>query len=389
MKSILILLHCESNTGYAIAPLELAFFKMATRLCDDDISRIHFAYPSMQRGPTASLPSDFTQYAVIDSTTTDNGHCLNAEGYIRQHGIDTIFGFDQRPFGMIYKHFRRAGVRSFVSYWGAPMSSVQPWPIRMAKRATIVLNRNGPDRYIFESKGMADFATLGRGIPPSRVSVVYPGVDTAKFHPDPADREYIYEQFQIPEHRKVFFYSGHMEHRKGVWVIMEAANRLAAKRDDWHIVLCGNKGNEAEPHIKRLSHEALPHVTFAGYRSDIPRLHRGCYAAVIASSGWDSFTMSSLEMQASGLPLVVSDLPGLRETIALGRTGSHFRAGDAPALAGAMEGLLDDAALRDLLSQQARQRCEQEFNLALQLESLEDIVRQEARRGQRVSSVDR
>jgi len=54
---------------------------------------------------------------------------------------------------------------------------------------------------------------------------------------------------------------------------------------------------------------------FGGYRSDLDLLQRGCYAGVIASTGWDSFARSGLEMQASGLPVLVSDLRGLREVM--------------------------------------------------------------------------
>src|SRR6185437_12076328 len=83
MKSILILLHCESNTGYAIGPLEKVFFEMALALCDGDRSRIHFAYPSMRKGPSPTLPVDFRQYAVIDTANGDARHGEAAARYIR------------------------------------------------------------------------------------------------------------------------------------------------------------------------------------------------------------------------------------------------------------------------------------------------------------------
>src|SRR5687768_9670753 len=173
MKSILIILHCESNTGYAIAPLEAIFFRMALELCDQDASRIHFAYPSMEKGPTDTLPKDFRQYLVIDTRTSRVEDCRRAEAYIREHGIDTIFGFDQPVNCAIFKYFRKAGVKHFVSYWGAPMSSNFGIVKRILKRLDVFLHPYGPDHYIFESRGMADLAVMGRGIPRSRTTVVY------------------------------------------------------------------------------------------------------------------------------------------------------------------------------------------------------------------------
>jgi glycosyltransferase involved in cell wall biosynthesis len=376
MKSILILLHCESNTGYAIGPLEATFYEMALDLCGRDPSRIHFAYPSMVRGPSTTLPENFNQYAVIDSRSLDPEHHAQAGRYLREHDIDTIFGFDQPVTRPIYKHFRSAGIKHFIAYWGAPMSSVNSWGVRLLKRLEVALRRDGPDHYIFESRGMAETATLGRGIPAHRTSVVYLGIDTDRFRPEPADAGRVYECLSVPAQRRIFFYAGHMEPRKGVAAIMEAANHVAGRRDrdDWHILLFGNKGDEHLPYFGLLTEKARQHVTFGGYRSDLNVLQRGCYAAVIASTGWDSFPRSGIEMQASGLPLLVSDLRGLRESVDDGVSGLVFPTGNSVALAAAMERLLDDGPLRERLSRQARRRIETGFSAEIQLRRLTEVV---------------
>jgi glycosyltransferase involved in cell wall biosynthesis len=376
VKSILVLLHCESNTGYAINPLEATFFRMAQDLCGGDTSRIHFGYPSMQRGVTPTLPADFKQYALIDSMSTDPAHCLEAQKYIERHGIDTIFGFDQPVSRYIYKYFRRGGVKYFTSYWGAPMSSIFGLAKRTLKRLEVALRRNGPDHYIFESYGMADTAVLGRGIPRKKTSVVYLGVDATRFQPDPSQKDYVYREFAVPPSRKIFMYSGHMEERKGVAVIMRAANRIAAagNRDDWQVLLFGNQPGEADRFIAMLSPAAQNHVKFAGYRPDLPAIQRGCHAAIIASTGWDSFPRSGVEAQASGLPLLVSDLAGLREAVVPEKTGMRFPVGDDAGLARLMLKLLDDTALRDEMSRAARARVESDFTIEAQLKNLTRLV---------------
>lgn len=377
MKSILILLHCESNTGYAIGPLEKSFFDMACALCDNDISRIHFAYPSMRNGPSPTLPMEFKQYVLVDTKSVDPDHLEAVEHYIREHNIDTIFGFDQPVYLAIHRFFRRAGVRRFISYWGAPMSSPNILPIRLAKRVGVHFRRNGPDHYVFESNGMAELAVKGRGIPSHRISVVPLGIDHNYYRPDPAEARYVYEAMRIPSERRIFFYSGHMEPRKGIAVIMRAANLLSERRrqNDWHVLLCGNKGDEGRPYEITLSTNARNHVTFAGYRSDTHVLHRGCYAAVIASTGWDSFPRSGLEVQSSGLPLLVSDIIGGREVVEDGVSGIVVKSGDADALARAMEQLLDDSVLAARLGLQARARVVEKFTLETQLAQLISVAK--------------
>ena len=54
---------------------------------------------------------------------------------------------------------------------------------------------------------------------------------------------------------------------------------------------------------------------------------------VIALTGWDSFTLSSVEMAPCGFPLVVSRLQGLIETADDGGTGYLFDMDDHNALA--------------------------------------------------------
>ena len=380
MKSILVLMHCESNTGYAIGPLEETFFRMALSICEEDTSRIHFAYPSMRKGSSKWLPAGFGQYLVVDATSTDIGECRRARAYIQDNDIDTIFGFDQPVNRPIFKHFRQAGVKSFISYWGAPMSSKFGALRRTLKRVDVLVHRNGPDHYIFESRGMAELAILGRGIPRGRTSVVHLGVDTARFCPDEVDATYVFDVLGIPKERRTFFYAGHFEPRKGVAVIMRAANRLAESRgpDDWQIVLFGNQPGDETEYVNMLSAEARAHVVFGGYRDDLNRIQRGCYAAVIASTGWDSFPRSAMEMQASGLPLLASALPGLEESVENGHTGFLFEPNDDAALADLMTRLLDDPGLRKRLAVQARNRIVERFSLSAQLTGLVSVMRKVA-----------
>jgi len=376
MRSILILMHTESNTGFAINTLEAVFFRMALELCEQDASRIHFAYPSMQKGPTEGLPGDFRRYLILDSRAADRAECEKAARYISDHGIDLVFGCDQPVHRPIYKYLRRAGVRHFISYWGAPMSSLSG-KIRLGlKRLEVVLRTNGPDHYIFESNGMAQRAILGRGIPARRTSVVHTGIDLNRYSPRPEDADYVYRALAIPGDEPIFFYSGHMEKRKGVQIIMQAANLLSATRPDlsWHVVLCGNRPGEEVSLARMLGPAAAKRVLFAGYRNDLPLLQRGCYAGVIASTGWDSFPMSAIEMQASGLPVIVSDLPGISETIAEGESGLAVPAGDAQALCEAMIRLLVEPALRERLSQGARDRAERLFSRDRQRANLVSVV---------------
>lgn len=373
MKSLLFLFHCESNTGYAIGRLENVFFEAAKKLTANDYSRIHFGYPSMTRGPSLTIPKEFNNYLIIDTENQSTTHISNVRTYIDKNNIDTILGFDQPVHRPLYKHLRKSGVELFLSYYGAPMSSLHSYPKLFIKQLECKLRRHGPDHFIFESKGMAKTAYKGRGVPKSRTHLLNLGVDTEHFSPAREKSFYAHNQFNIPCDRKIFFFSGHMEPRKGIAVIMNAAIHLTAirKQQDWHFLLLGNTDGVETQFLKQIENSnARDFVTFGGYRDDVAKIHKSCYAGIIASTGWDSFTCSSLEIQSSGLPLLVSDLPGLREAIEDQNTGFRFRCGDGIDLADKVTTLLNQRAMRDKLAYNSRQRILSSFTIEKQINGL-------------------
>ena len=297
--------------------------------------------------------------------------------HIRKHNIDTIFVFDQPVWSPAYKYLRKAGVRNIVSYWGAPISSINTGIRLLFKKLDVLFTSGSPDHYIFESNAMAKTAFMGRGIPKSKVSVIYMGVDTEKYKPVAGKREYAHEMFNIPHARQIVYYSGHMEERKGVDVLMKAAKHLYdyCGRRDFHFLILGNKNNEEQQYLRMLGESgACGHVTFGGYRKDVNKILPACNIGVIASTGWDSFTMSALEIASSGLPLLVSDLQGLVETIDNGMTGYLFKPGDYEELSEKIITLIENEELQRMMGDKARERILAGFTEQKQIKKLISLL---------------
>lgn len=379
MNAILIAFHCNSNAGYAMNTLLPVFLEMASRLMVSH-GDIHVSFAELNGSSCKDSPDYCKNYIEFDPATRDKLKLLQIEHYVKKHHIDIVFGFDQPPGHLCFKYLRRGGVKKIISYWGAPMSSINSGVKLKLKQLQVALMLNAPDLYIFESEAMAQSAYLGRGIAKDKVSIAYLGVDTDKFNPGNPEDLYAHDTFNIPKDQKILFYSGHMEERKGVAVLINAAKHLYNNHNkkNFHLLILGNKGEEAQQYLKMLVDDgACNHVTFAGYRNDIERIMPSCYLGIIASTGWDSFTMSSLEMASSGLPLLVSNLQGLVETIDQGETGYTFQPGDHIALSKLIISLLDDQEARNLLGKNARKRILAKFTRQKQLDRLVALVRQE------------
>ena len=75
-------------------------------------------------------------------------------------------------------------------------------------------------------------------------------------------------------------------------------------------------------------------------------------------------------MMASGLPVLVSDLQGLSETVEHGASGYLFPPGDHRALSRYLIDLAGDQSLLEAMGLAARQRAEGQFGEDLQVERL-------------------
>lgn len=379
MAAILVFLHYPPNIGYAIGRHEQTFAKMALRLTGS-FDRVHFGYPSLKEGLPKELPTALRHYVEFDSRSNDPEALRKISAYVREHDIRVAFGFDQPIKRPGYAAIRSGGVQRIVSYWGAPMSSPNSGLKLLLKRAYFASLRNRPDHYIFQSEDMRRTATHGVGIPKHRTSVVRSGVNTDVFRPAPEYDGYVHQVLGIEPRRKVVYYSGHMEHRKGVHIIVKAAAQLVNEmgRKDLHFVFLGNKdGTERVFDPLYVGTEAEAHITFAGYRSDVAQIQASSCMAVIATTGWDSYPLSSVEMASSGLPVIVSDLPGIREVITAD-TGRTFPAGDHAALASLIVEIADDPQLRARLGRAGRQRILEGYTQENQVMGLESVVRKVA-----------
>jgi glycosyltransferase involved in cell wall biosynthesis len=368
---ILIMICYDIDIGYAIGRLISTFYEMGIKVVGES-SRVHFSFSKIGEQKSAALPVGFSNVVEFCPRAPTENDVNRLSTYVKKHRITAMFALDLSVNAHYLAPLRDAGVRQIFSYWGAPMSSINHGLKLLLKRLEVRLLRGArPEYFIFESRAMQDFAVNGRGVPALSTTVVHTGVDAEKFQFLPHAASLVYQRFAIPLDRKIIVYMGHLHQRKGVHVLMQAAAHLKTilGRNDIHTLFLGNR-NDEEGAFREYYEEAATHVTFGGYQSDIPALLSGCYAGCIPSTGWDSFPMSSLEMQACGLPVFVSDWQGVPETVVDQETGIVVPVGDAARLAAAIASLVDEPHRRSKMSSAARKRIESAFTVKHQVDNL-------------------
>ena len=85
-------------------------------------------------------------------------------------------------------------------------------------------------------------------------------------------------------------------------------------------------------------------IHFLGVRNDIPQLIKSSYIG-IQSSNWEGFGLTAVELMAGGIPVVASNVEGLKQVV--GGAGLLFERGNNKQLATIVNKLLSNQILYD------------------------------------------
>lgn len=129
---------------------------------------------------------------------------------------------------------------------------------------------------------------------------------------------------------------------------------LAGVQGTWRLKLVGE--GPTRPQVESLvrSLGLQERVEFLGARQDVPTLLAGAHVFVLTSN-WEGFPLSILEAMRAGLPVIASDVGGVREAVLEGITGFLVPRGNELILRNRLELILADSALRLRMGQAGRQ----------------------------------
>jgi glycosyltransferase involved in cell wall biosynthesis len=163
----------------------------------------------------------------------------------------------------------------------------------------------------------------------------------------------------------VAMFVGRLQLDKGLLEFVEAARLLKKKREDVVFVMVGasdpgNKRSVSESVLSRWKSEG--DVIFTGRREDVPRLMAMANTITTPTFYREGLPRTLLEAAATGLPLIGTDMPGVREAIADGVNGILIPTRDAGALANAVEELAGDALKAQRYGDASLDRAKNEFD---------------------------
>ncbi|MCP4574443.1 MAG: glycosyltransferase family 4 protein [bacterium] len=273
--------------------------------------------------------------------------------------------FDTAPwtFWQLWRHLARAGVTAVITNRTKDLKAAGP-AARAAGVGTILSLRESDFplkdklyyRWYFNrmATGLvvaseATRRTLQESAPwldPDRIHLLPKGIDAERFHPADA-----------PPNQPTVGFVGQLIDRKGLPEIMAAWTHVdAADRPDrprLHLAGTGPLAADVERWRGTLQHPE--NVAVAGFVED-PAAFLRDLSVLLMPSHAEGFGLAAAEGSACGLPVIAARASSLPEIVIDGETGLLVPPGDAPALAAAINSLLDDPGLARTLGAAGRRR---------------------------------
>ncbi len=167
----------------------------------------------------------------------------------------------------------------------------------------------------------------------------------------------------MPEDAHLALCVGRLDPQKGLPDLLDAAERVIARRPGWHLAIAGD-GPERAWLLEAIEGRAplRDRVRWLGRRDDVPGLLKSADVLVQASH-WEGMPNAVLEAMAARRAVVGTAVEGTEDLVVPGRTGWLVPPRDPVALAQALDEAADDPDRRRRYGEAGRLRVEREFSL--------------------------
>ena len=258
---------------------------------------------------------------------------------------------------------RRSGVRRVVS--GIRVAEGRSrWPLWLDR-----LTEKAVDRYVCVSQAVARFSESRAGLPPEKMVVIPNGIDVTKY---PSQCPVGLPSLGIRADRRVITFVGRLDRQKGVRWLIDAAEGWLSQLPDCDLLLVG-KGPERGTLERRCEKRGISdRVHFAGWRNDVPDV-LAASRLLLLSSQWEGMPNVVLEAMASGLPVVATDVHGVRELLGPAADAQTVSYGDSEALGYKVVRLMSDPQVATIFGAENQRRVGEEFSLARMIDAYQGL----------------
>lgn len=252
----------------------------------------------------------------------------------RRHGTKILYTAHGFHF------YKNAPIKNWLIYF--PME----WVLSFFTDCLITINKEDnilAKKYFFKNK-------LNQTRPLQYISGI--GVNSERFTPvNPKTKMELKERYNVRSNFIITYVAEHIE-RKNHKLIIDSLPPLVIKIPNILVLFVGDGEllKTSKKYAKSLG--VIDHVNFMGYRNDVPSILQ-LSDIVISSCVEEGLGLNIIEGMFCGLPAIVSDVRGHRESVIDGVNGIIFKNGDAIHFSKSVVKLYQDERMRLLMGENA------------------------------------
>jgi glycosyltransferase involved in cell wall biosynthesis len=180
-------------------------------------------------------------------------------------------------------------------------------------------NLKAADKIIVVSEATKKYV-LSLDADPQKVVLLHNGVDLERFKPISGAREAARRRLDIPATATVAVTVRRLVYKNGIDTLIESARRSVVKNPSLIFLVIG-KGpdfNEIKLQVERLGIASNFRLTGFVSDEDLPQYYNAADFFILPSKSGEGLPLVALEAMACGLPLIATDVGGIREILVKG-----------------------------------------------------------------------
>lgn len=359
--NLLLVSNYPSDVGYAWWLMEHFWVLLSEHFAQNG-KETFLAYPQINRLPAVIQNSNIrvSEMAVVG----DSAAARRAlRSYITANRITDVYLTDRPWFSPNYLFLRACGVKNIVVHDHTPGD--RP-PVNGIKGFAKALRQRLPwvcaDTQFNVSELMRHRSISNARIPAERCIVVQNG--TPPVQNPPEQRLLSRQMLGIPQDSFVCITTGRAHPYKRFDFVIGVAEEIARAHPDSPVMFLLIGDGPAMGTLQQLVRDKNLEdaVRLLGFRPDTRKILPAADAAIHAALG-EGFSLSIVEYMSASLPVLVPDIPSVRQAIDHGETGFVYGRDSTREAAEFVLKLLADARLRERMGSNARSKADASYTL--------------------------
>lgn len=278
---------------------------------------------------------------------------------------------------IVHTHAAKAGAlgRKAAKACGVPVivhtyhghvfhSYFSPWKTQLYKFIERRLARHSDGIIAISPLQKAELALEHRICPPEKITVIPLGFDLQKFQENlPEKRRLTRENYALTDDDTAVAIVGRLAPVKNHGLFLDAVEKVLAKGIRMRVFIVGDGSERAAiaERVVRLNERFGDFILMTSWITDIATFNAGMDIICLSSDN-EGTPVSLIEAQAGNLPVISTDVGGVRDILKDGETGFVVPKRDGGAFAEKLELLIENKEIREKMSQNGWTFVEEQFN---------------------------